>query len=491
MRHITTLLFIVAFAMASTKAPAQTLNVNVGTVTYSHNAAATGDMLFTNGTTLTIEGKAYNMADVASIDVNNDVVDDNTVAIAYSGETAAVRVAGNIARHLTVSLQGAHVSVIQSDDLQQEVNYTLTGTSSNGSLFMDGSFKANFTLQNLALTNPSGAAIDIEDGKKIDITLVGTNSLTDGAGGAQNACFYINGHPEFKGSGTLNIAGRTKHALSADEYMTLTSGSIHVTEAVGDGLHISQYFKMDGGSLSISSTGDGIDVGFKGVNKGTKDQYTNNGFVFLNDGTINITTSGAASKGLKADSTVSVNGATTVISTSGEAVYQAVGSGDLSSAAALKTGGAFLMTAGTLTLTSTGAGGKGINATGDITLSGGRLLVVTTGATYTYSASLDTKPHGIKTDGVITVSGGEAYVAASKDSGVAFKHDLGFTLNGGTLMGIGGKKSSVKSGTQGYKTYTGVNVAPGATVAYNGVSFAVPAIYSNSSAYVLVSKAGL
>lgn len=490
MRHITTLLFIVAFAMASTKAPAQTLNVNVGTVTYSHNAAATGDMLFTNGTTLTIEGKAYNMADVASIEVNNDVVDDNTVAITYSGETAAVTVAGNIARLLTVSLQGAHVSVIQSNDLQQEVNYTLTGTSSNGSLFMDGAFKANFTLQNLALTNPSGAAIDIEDGKKIDITLVGTNTLSDGAGGAQNACFYINGHPEFKGTGTLNIAARTKHALSADEYMTLTSGAINVTEAVGDGLHISQYFKMDGGSVSITSTGDGIDVGFKGVNKGTKDQYTNNGFVFLNGGTLSVNVAGEASKGLKADSSFVMTGGNVDITTSGNAVYDAT-ENDLSSASALKTDGAFSLSAGTLKLTSSGKGGKGLNATGNINITGGKLNVVTTGATYTYSSSLDTKPHGVKTDGVITISGGEAYVAASADSGTAFKHELGFAVNGGTLLGIGGKKSTVKSGTQGFKNYTSQNIKPNTTVTYNGVSYTVPSNYTNSSAYVVVSTAGM
>ena len=66
------------------------------------------------------------------------------------------------------------------------------------------------------------------------------------------------------------------------------------------------------------------------------------------------------------------------------------------------------MSAGTLTLSSTGDGGKGLNVTEAITLSGGRLFVTTTGDTYTYSSSLDTKPHGVKTDDKITISGGEA-----------------------------------------------------------------------------------
>ena len=472
------------------KLQAQTLNVNMGNVTFSHSAASTGDMVFNNGTTLTIEGRAYNLSDISSVTVDDRSVSPSTVSVAYNGASANVVVAGNIARYLTVSASGANVSIVQSESLQSEVNYTLSGTSTNGSFFMDGSFKANFTFDNLSLTNPSGAAIDIEDGKKIDITLVGTNTLTDGAGGSQNACFYVNGHPEFLGTGTLNVKGNTKHALSTDEYMMMTSGTINVTGAVGDGLHVSQYFKMTGGTVNIQSQGDGIDIGFKGVNKGTKDQYEDNGFAFLGGGTLTIAVTGAASKGLKADSTVIMTGGTTTISTSGAAYYDTT-ERDLTSASALKTDGAFTMSAGTLTLSSTGDGGKGLNATEAITISGGRLVVTTTGDTYTYSSSLDTKPHGVKTDDKITISGGEAYVAASNDEGVAFKHDLGFAINGGTLMGIGGKKSTVKSGSQGYKTYTGVKVSAGGTVSYNGVSYTVPSNYSNSSAFVVVSKPGI
>lgn len=484
------LLSFVICHLSFSDAYAQLLNVNVGNVTYSHNPASTGKMIFNNGTTLTIEGRVYNISEIDSIVVVDGNVAPYTVNVVYNGSSAKVVVAGNIARYLTVTATDSYVSIIQSEALQKEVNYTLSGSSSNGSFFMDGSFKANFTLNNLSMTNPSGAAIDIEDGKKIDITLVGTNTLTDGTGGSHNACFYINGHPEFMGAGTLNLKGNTKHALTADEYMIMTSGTLNVLGAVGDGVHVDQYFKMDGGVVNITSTGDGIDVGFKGVNKGTKDQYENNGCVFLNGGTLTINTTGTATKGLKADSTIVVNGITATITTSGNATYDATEK-DLSSAAALKTGGSFTLTSGLLTLTSTGDGGKGLNATGDIIINGGKLIATTIGDTYTYSASLDTKPHGVKTDGKIVYNGGEAYVAASADEGVAFKHDIGFAINGGTLMGIGGKKSTPKSGSQGFKTYTKVKVNKGGTVSYNGVSYTVPSIYSNSSANVLVSTKGL
>ena len=99
-----------------------------------------------------------------------------------------------------------------------------------------------------------------------------------------------------------------------------------------------------------------VDIGFKGVNKGTKDQYADNGFAFLEGGTMDVTTTGEATRGVKADSTILVAGITATVRTTGNACYDAT-KNDISSAAAIKTGGAFSMTSGTLTLSSTGSGG--------------------------------------------------------------------------------------------------------------------------------------
>ena len=59
------------------------------------------------------------------------------------------------------------------------------------------------------------------------------------------------------------------------------------------------------------------------------------------------------------------------------------------------------------------------------------------------------------------------------------------------LMGIGGKKCEPTGGTQKYKVYKAQNIKAGATAAYDGVSFTIPAVYNNSKAQVLVSKAGM
>lgn len=468
----------------SPTAQAQNLRLSQGQVTYVHSSATAGDMTF-SGNTLTVEGRQYTLDNATTMEITTDGVDDNTVAVKYNGSTATVEVAGNIARYMTVTANGSHVAVIAAPELQWQVAYTLTGTSADGSFYMDGSYAAKVSLQNLTLTNPDSAAINIQCGKLITIETAGQNTLTDGKDKTNNACLYVNGHAKFTGTGTLNVTGNAKHGITGDEHLVIESGNINVT-ALGDGLHISEYFKQAGGTLTVKAQGDGIDVGFKGVNKGTKDQYANNGFAFLEGGTIDINVSGDAVKGIKADSTVIVSGTSATIITSGNAVFDAL-ENDISSSAALKTGGSLDMTAGSLTLTSTGAGGKGINATGNVELAGGNLTVTTTGAVWVYGTD-DSKPHGIKSDADINLKGGSIFVAASADSGAAFKTDYFFTISGGTIMGIGGKNSKPTSNTQQYYSYSGVNVKGGQTLSYNGVSFTVPQIYSNTSARVIVSK---
>ena len=465
---------------------AQTLNVNIGGVTYTHSSSNTGDMTFSNGNTVIIEGKTYTIADINNITIDNSSVADNSVSVTYNGSSATVIVAGNVAKYLTITANGANVRIIQDASLADEITYTLSGTSTNGSFYMDGEYKATLALNNLTLTNTNGAPIDIENGKRINVILTGTNTLTDSSNGTQNACLYIDGHPEISGTGSLTVTGNTKHGITSGDYMLVSSGIINVKSAVSDGLHVEQYFQMDGGTITVNATGDGIDCGFKGVNKGTKDTYENNGFIFLNNGTLNITTTGEATKGVKCDSTLIVTGGNITVTTTGGSYYDTTEK-DISSASAMKCDGAFTMSGGTVSLSSTGSGGKGLNATGHINVTGGTMTVVTTGGRYKYDSNNDSKPQGIKSDGDIILTGGNIYCAVVNSKATTFKTDNSFTVKGATIMGIGGKEAFPTSGSQTYKTYTS-NVSGGQTVSYNGVSFTVPSNYSCSGAAILVSS---
>lgn len=469
---------------------AQTLNVNIGQVTYAHPAAKAADMTFSeNGTQLTIQGRSYAVADIDNIIVDNSEVADSTVSVVFSGSTAKVVVSGSIANRITAAVSGANVTVTAADDLDGEVYYVLSGSSTNGSFTQNGAFKSTFTLNNLTLTSTNGAAVYINNGKRSKVKIVGTNTLTDSANGEQKACFASEGHVEMSGEGVLNITGKSKHGLATDEYLEFKSGTLNILGAVSDGMHVKQYFQMKDGKITVNAQGDGIDIEAK---NNTEKEF--NGQCFINGGQLTITTTGAATKGLKADALITVSGGTTNITTTGDAYFDSTAA-DISSSSAMKTDGGFTMTDGTLTLTSTGIAGKGLNTVDEINISGGTITAVTTGETIVQTVNkvqIDSKAHGIKTDDNIIITGGTVLVAASSYSGYAFKQDLLLKINGGKVMGIGAKKvTPAKSSTQGSATYAGINVKGGTTVTYDGVSFPIPAVYNNSAAQILVSSPSL
>lgn len=193
-------------------------------------------------------------------------VDNNTVEIAYSGTSATVAVADNIASYVTVTKSGAHVTVVQTNTANidnAEITYLLSGTSTDGEFYLTGSYKCTVSLNGLTLTNPKGAAITIMDGKRVKVkTETDTNNtLVDGSGGSQKGCLYVKGHLELRGYGTLNVTGNTKHGIKSGEYMSVKNITVNVLSAVGDGMNCNEYFLMESGTVSITKAGDdGIQI---------------------------------------------------------------------------------------------------------------------------------------------------------------------------------------------------------------------------------------
>ncbi len=450
--------FLLLPAFCCPAAAQSALNVNMGQVTYSYAAENLGNVAV-SGSSITVKGTVYDTADITSIESPTAAVEDKNVNVVNYGSSASVVIAGNLAGTVSATVRGAHVTLLQAAGAVDEITYTLGGNSSDGSLYMDGSLKATFVFNGLTLHNPDSAAVNIHDGKRIAIQLAsGTvNTLSDGLAGADDgtdahkACLYVQGHSEFSGDGTLTVTGNVKHGITSHEYCQIkkSAGTITVSSATGDGLHVGQYYEQRGGTVTVSSSsGDGIDVS---STSDADDEY--NGQIILSGGTLAVTVSGAASDAMKCDND-------------------------------------FTMTGGDIILSASGDGGRAVNVNGSASLSGGSIEGVTTGGIYAEDTDNERKPHAMATDGKLTVSGGEVYFASLKNK--SFKIDNLFLINGGTLMGIGAKSVTPSaSGTQGYKTYTSVKVAAGATVAYDNVSFTVPAAFALNSAHVLVSRQGL
>ena len=433
------LLIISCFAIGGLLT-AQTLNVQVGQVNYQFPADQAGVMNYAEGTTLIIMNKVFTLADVATMYVDESTVQDNTVAVEYNGEIAAISVAGNVAQYLTITTSGAHVNIEQSSELAEEITYTLSGSSEDGEFYMSGSYKATIILNGLTLTNTtpmtSGAAVHIQNGKRIKVKVVdGTNNtLVDAANGSQKGALYVKGHPEFSGKGTLTVNGNVKHAIKSGEYMTVKDATIKVQSAAGDGINCGQYFLMESGVLNISGVeDDGIqcdidetEVGSTGETADHEDEDSGN--IYLEGGLITINTAGIAAKGVKSEGDLIVKGGVIDITTTGNGKWDEEDV-KTKAAACLGSDAKVVISGGTLTLTSTGAGGKGINCDAAFELSGGEVTIVTKGALYYHDGTIENTNYtgntdnvnsdyyssskGVKADGAITILGGKISVATA------------------------------------------------------------------------------
>ena len=423
-----------------TYSTAQTMNIEIGQVTYQFPAEQAGLMNYTDGTTLTVVDKVFTLADVSSMYVNDAVVVDNTVSVVYNETSATVTVAGNVAKFLTITTSGAHVNIAQSDDLEQEITYILSGSSTDGEFYMSGSYKATVALNGLTLTNKtpvkSGAAVHIQNGKRIKVKVMDgtTNTLVDCASGSQKGAFYVKGHPEFSKSGVLNVVGNLKHAIKAGEYIELKEATINVTSAQGDGINCAQYFLMESGTININNvTDDGIqcdiddtDTGSTGETPDHEDEDSGN--IYIEGGKITINTAGKAAKGIKSEGSIYVKAGEINVTTTGHGKWDEEDV-KTKAAACLGSDAKVVISGGKLVLTSTGAGGKGINCDAEFELTGGDVTIVTKGALYYHNGTTENTNYtgntdnvnsdyyssskGVKADGAVIISGGVINVSTA------------------------------------------------------------------------------
>ena len=285
--------------------------------------------------------------------------DTLNVAIVYAGTTATAT--GDVDK-VTINKNGADVTVTVATE--KYLQLTLSGTSTDGSLLVYSQRAWGLVLNGLQLTNADGSAINNQCSKWLYVTLAdGTeNTLTDGTAYTdqtfdQKGTFFSEGQILLAGTGKLTVNGNAKSGIVSDDY------------------------------------------------------------IVIDDGTLAINVTSIGGRGIKVNEGLTINGGTTTITTSGACkIETADGVRDTTSAAGIKTDSLFVMTAGTLTITSSGDGGKGINATDSVIVRGGTLNITTTGSNDVG------KPKGIKSDKAIVVSGGTTTVKVSKswacDNGV-------------------------------------------------------------------------
>lgn len=259
------------------------------------------------------------------------------ISIAYDGN---IITAENpfLLSGVSIATDGAHVS-LSNTNATTEYTIELSGSTTDGSFTYVGNYKTTIVLNDVSITSQRGAAIDIQCGKRIALELKkgSVNNLTDAAGGTQKAALYCKGHLEIDKTGTLNVTGNAKHAISAKEYIQLkkAEGTINIQKAISDGIHCGQYFLSNGYKVNISNIGgDGIQAEATETADYAEDYP--DGSININGGTYTIAVTADEAAALKADSDITINSSKMIT---------------------------------TISITATGAGSRGLDADGNITIS--------------------------------------------------------------------------------------------------------------------------
>ena len=334
---------------------------------------------------------------------DDDYVENTTftqsLSIVYDGTTATC---DKTIDNVTVTIDGADVTINSLTD--EKVTYTVSGTTSDGSLKIYSSKKFQLVLNGVNITNPTAAAINIQSSKRAYVVLADgtTNTLTDGSsytdvtdGEDMKACFFSEGQLCFSGSGKLNVYANCKAGIRSDDYVMIRPNTnIYVKATAGNGI------------------------------KG-------NDALYIYGGVINVETSALAAKALSTDGHMVISGGRTTAVTTGNATVE---DNELTGSAGIKADSTLTITSGELYVKSTGNGGKGISTDMQTYIKGGTVRVITTGKTFSYGSD-DAKAKGIKADGDIIISGGDVMVrteGGEGSEGIESKGEM--TIEGGQVQ---------------------------------------------------------
>lgn len=277
----------------------------------------------------------------------------------------------------------------------ENVCYVVSGTTTNGSLTIDGKTNFEVNLNGVDITNPQTTALDIESKKAAYIVLTGNNKLTDGAGAddSHKGALYAKGKLLISGTGSLDVYG-----------------------VYNNGIHSKSYIVFDKGvNVYVNTT----------VNHGIKASDA----VIINGGILNVETSGAGAKGINCEKDIFINGGRTTVISTGNGEWDEE---DLETKAAvcIKTDSILTMKGGEVYVKATGSGGKGLKADWEAYINGGKIRIITTGGLYYSNGTNENHNYTGNTDNL-----DDAYTSSPKGIKIGTKNEHGvLTITDGDIM---------------------------------------------------------
>ncbi|MBQ1841884.1 MAG: carbohydrate-binding domain-containing protein [Bacteroidales bacterium] len=322
-----------------------------------------------------------------------DSSDDN---IANTSFDRTITIVFSTSGNATVTGDNGYVSVSGNDVTanntgSEKIMYVLQGATDDGFFKLYSSKKQAIKLDGVSITNKGGAAINNQSGKRTFVVVEGNNTLKDASSYSDEissedmkAAFFSEGQLVFSGSGTLNVTATGKAGITSDDYLRFMSGpTIKVSSSAGHALR-------------------GKDA------------------IIVSGGTIEASASAAMKKGFSSDSLVLFEGGNTTIKVTGGTAYDDEDK-EYTGSAGVKADKMFVMNDGTLTISNSGQGGKGIRCNGNAYFNGGKIYASASGH------------EAIESKNKIEISGGEVYAYASDD---AINAAGDFTISGGYVCGL-------------------------------------------------------
>lgn len=330
-------------------------------------------------------------------------------------------------------------------------NYNISGELSNGQIIVNthDSGIVRLILNNTSITCLNSAPIYIKDSQKVLIVLPDNseNYITDGSSydidsdGEPNAAIFSKSYIAFFGNGSLTLKANYNDGITGKDGLLIKSGVFNVTSA-DDAIRGKDFIIIHNGNLVLNAGGTGL--------KSDNDSDSGYGYITAESGTITVNSGGDA---VHAESSIDISGGTLSLNTTGNAVLESSGSGyNASCSAGLSSQSSVSVNGATVNIKSTGKGGKGISAGGNIDIKGANITIITTGAGATYKNTSGITDcysgTGISSDGNISITSGSLGVNCS---GTAAK---GISADGTLTIGTETESPVVNITTSGAKIAT-------------------------------------
>lgn len=205
----------------------------------------------------------------------------------------------------------------QDVTLTEEGVYVLSGEATDVTVVVeaDDEAKVQIVLDGVSIENESVPAIYVKSADKVFVTTTSSDNVMEVTGSYEadgdtnlDAVIFSRDDLVLNGTGTLTIVSAEGNGITSKDDLKVTGGTYSITSLM-DALEANDSIRIAGGDITIVTDKDGLHSEY--------DEDLSVGYIYILDGTLNIT---AADDAIRGTSIVQIDGGTISIETSTEGI---------------------------------------------------------------------------------------------------------------------------------------------------------------------------